>query len=182
MYLDASPWGGGAFLSDSSGPVAWLATTWGKEDEEHLGLRVGDHRDQALVELLVIVIAARVWAPLWAKTPTMLTTRSDSIAALGALEKGASARSSAMNYLLQEFTLLLATSFEDLRLRYKHVPGRRNEWADALSRLPQPGSGACVPGPLRAIAPTAVPTRGPGWWLLEGPKQRVVSRLERGPD
>ena len=85
-----------------------------------------------------------------------------------------------MNYLLQEFTLLLASSFEDLRLRYKHVPGARNEWADALSRVHEPGSGAQVPGPLRHLEPTPVPVRTKGWWLLEGPKERITSALAEG--
>ena len=181
MYLDASPWGGGAFMSKGAEPVAWLATAWSEEDVAHLGLRIGDHRDQALAELLVVVVAARVWASWWSQTPTVLTTRSDSIAALGALEKGASTRSKAMNYLVQEFTLLLASSFEELRLRYKHVPGSRNEWADALSRLAQPGSGAQVPGPLRHLAQTPVPPRAPAWWLLEGPKERITAALPEGP-
>ena len=82
-----------------------------------------------------------------------------------------------MNYLLQEFALALACSTESLRLRYKHVPGARNEWADALSRLTQPGSGARVPGPLRGIPPTEVPERTAGWWLLEGPRDRVTAAL-----
>ena len=82
-----------------------------------------------------------------------------------------------MNYLIQEVTLLLATCGETLRLQYRHVPGSRNEWADALSRLSQPGSGARVPGPLRGLAPTEVPKRDAAWYLLEGPKSRVAADL-----
>ena len=87
MFVDASPWGGGAFLSLQGAPVAWLSTAWSPSDEAHLGLRIGDHRDQALVELLIVVVAAKAWTTTWGQTPTVLTTRSDRIAALGALER-----------------------------------------------------------------------------------------------
>ena len=41
--------------------------------------------------------------------------------------------------------------FEPL-LEFAHVRGTNNEWADALSRLAQPGSGAVVPGPIEVGA------------------------------
>ena len=39
----------------------------------------------------------------------------------------------------------------------EHVPGVTNTWADALSRLDQPDSGATVPQALCALTRTRVP-------------------------
>ena len=49
-------------------------------------------------------------------------------------------------------------------LHFAHVRGKNNEWADALSRLGQPGADAVIPGPLRGLRRAAVPLRGPAWW------------------
>ena len=110
----------------------------------------------------------------------MLRIKSDSMAALGALSKGGSAQSGGMNYLMKEFMLLLAASGRGLRLRWHHVPGTHNEWADALSRLYQPGSGAQVPGPLRDVPRTPAPERSAGWWMVEGPPEAAAKGMTGG--
>ena len=91
MIADASPWGGGGFLSLRGHPVAWLATSWTEDDARATGCRLGDHRDQALYELLIVVVCAKAWRTQWRAKPTMLRIKSDSMAALGALSKGGSA-------------------------------------------------------------------------------------------
>eukprot|EP00972_Heterocapsa_arctica_P014190 2089305-Heterocapsa_arctica.AAC.1 len=51
-------------------------------------------------------------------------------------------------------------------LEFAHVAGKRNEWADALSRLAEPGSGATVPGPLRGAKQRRLPRRDRRWWRV----------------
>ena len=60
--------------------------------------------------------------------------------------------------------LARALSDTGLRLIFRHIAGSRNEWADALSRLQQPGSGATVPGPLRKLERTDVEDRTASFW------------------
>ena len=110
----------------------------------------------------------------------MLRAKSDSMSALGSLSKGASSQSAGMNYLMKEFMLVLAASGPGFRLRYRHIPGAHNEWADALSRLSQPGSGASVPGPLRGVPQTPAPERGAWWWTVEGPPEEAVRGMAGG--
>ena len=91
-----------------------------------------------------------------------MMVKSDSKAALGAFEKERS--KSPHNSIAREvsFDIALAT-FEPLIL-FGHVRGKNNEWADALSRIDQPGSGAMVPGPLRGCSRAEVPRRSTIWW------------------
>ena len=123
---------------------------------------------------------ARAWAGRWTKEPTIVRCRSDSMAAIGAVERGGSSKSPATNMILKELALVIALSPTGLRIQVSHIRGDNNAWADALSRIHQPGSGARVPGPLRALPPTQVPARGPGWWVLEGLKERVTTALAEG--
>ena len=165
VIADASPWGGGAFLSERGVPVAWWATAWTEEDARECGVKVGDHRSQALVEALAILISVRCWASFWTSLPTVLAVKSDSMAAIGGIEKGGTTRSADINRVLQEIALSIAVSPTGLRLAFQHLPGERNQWADALSRIAQPGSGAQVPAPLLACTKTDVEGRGAGYWL-----------------
>ena len=96
-------------------------------------------------------------------SPTIVKVKSDSMATLGAIEKGRSS-SLAMNCIARELAFAQATAGEAYAFDLQHIAGDRNAWADALSRLHQPGAAATVPGPLRGIQPTEVPERGPTWW------------------
>ena len=84
MVLDASPWGAGGFLSTNGVPTTWFATNWLPSDSEVLGLVVGDHRHQAVMEAYAILIAVRFWAQYWALEPMVAVVKSDSKAAIGA--------------------------------------------------------------------------------------------------
>ena len=174
MVFDASPWGGGGFVSRHGEPVTWFATTWNDVDRQHLGVRHADHRDQALVETYVVLLGVRFWARLWCEEPSVIRVRSGSMAALGSFDRGRSTRSPAIKKVLKELALTVALSPTGLRFRFKHLAGDRNQWSDSLSRLSQPGSGARVPAPLLACPRTAVEERGSGWWLTEGVPEEVV--------
>ena len=166
-------------MSLRGSPLAWISSAWAQDDTEVVGLRIGDHRDQALCELLAAVVAIKAWARQWGRQPTMLRLKADSMAALGAMEKGSS-KNQGMNFVMKEFMLVVAAAGDGLRLRYRHLPGARNEWADSLSRLMQPGSGAKVPGPLRAVPRTPAPARGSSWWLVKGEPEEVAEAAARG--
>ena len=105
--------------------------------------------------------------------------RSDSTAALAVVDKLRS-KSPAMNRVARELAIDLTFSATGLVFRSPHVRGVVNEWSDALSRLAQPGSGARVPGPLRAVPETRLPERGAAWWLVEGRPDETAQGLGEG--
>ena len=80
-----------------------------------------------------------------------------------------------MNRILKELALETALTSTGLRLTFKHLKGSRNEWADALSRLSQPGSGARVPAPLLSCRRTDVEQRTRTWWRTEGMAEEVMA-------
>ena len=174
IVLDASPWGGGGFLSVDGVPSAYFYTEWGPEDVASLGITIGDHRCQALVETFVVLVAVRAWASKWAAQPTSVYGRSDAMAAIGAVERGGSTRSTAVNKVLKELALETALSRTGLRIRLRHIKGDRNQWADALSRIHQPGSGARVPAPLLACELTPLAPRDETWWKTAGVPEEVL--------
>ena len=91
VTCDASPWGLGAILSDADGnPLEWLACPVSPLDCQILGVTVGDCRGQAVLEALALLVALRTWAPRWCKQRVRAHVRSDSTAALGAVQKLAS--------------------------------------------------------------------------------------------
>ena len=96
------------------------------------------------------------------------------MSAIGGMQRGGATRSAPLNLILQEMALALALTPTGLRLIFKHIPGSHNEWADALSRLTQPGSGAHVPGPLRHLERTDVEDRSTGFWKTAGPPEEVL--------
>ena len=61
-----------------------------------------------------------------------------------------------------------------LRLTFKHLPGENNEWADALSRLAQPGAGARIPAPLLGVARTPVEERGASFWITGNAPSEIL--------
>ena len=110
----------------------------------------------------------------WAKKPANIAVKSDSMAALGSLERGGATRNQAINLILKEMALEVVLSPSGLRLSFKHIRGAHNEWSDALSRIHQPGSGARVPAPLLACPRTEVDDRGPGWWRMAAVPEDVM--------
>ena len=80
----------------------------------------------------------------------------------------------AINKVLKELALCMALSSTGLRVRLRHIKGSSNEWADALSRIHQPGSGARVPAPLLAVERTVLEHRGPDWWRTAGAPEEVL--------
>ena len=145
-------------------------------------MRTGDHRDQALAETMAVLIGIRLWRAVWALRPCRVQVKSDSTAAIGAIRKLRS-KAPGINAVVRELSLTIATTPTGLTVDLRHLPGVKNAWADALSRLAEPGSGAVVPGPLRALAAATQEERGPGWWKAcgvqgVGPEAVVVDEAE----
>ena len=69
-----------------------------------------------------------------------------------------------MNRIMAELALVQAETNYGFEMRFEHVPGRLNVWADALSRLDEPGSMATVPSELLADQRRRTSHRGPTWW------------------
>jgi hypothetical protein len=163
MYVDASPWGFGAFLTLEGCPTERISGAWDADDCRRFKLKIGDAAGQAVWEALALLIALRSWSEYWLEEVAVVWVKSDSKAALGALEKERS-RSPGINAIARELALDRAVAVFEPLLEFAHVRGTNNEWADALSRLAQPGSGAVVPGPLRSVRASEAPVRGSAWW------------------
>ena len=163
FYVDASPWGYGAFITYDGEPFEILYGAWTVDDCKKFNLSIGDCAGQAVWEALALLVSMRVWWRCWAGQLTCITAKSDSKAALGALEKERS-KSPSINLIAREVALDRAMAEFEPLFDFRHVAGKCNEWADALSRLDQPGSGAVIPGPLRSVTRRAVAERLGSWW------------------
>ena len=174
IVTDASPWGGGAVLYHDGRAIEWLSTDWGRTETEQLGADVGSHKWQATYEALAVLVAVRAFSGSWGEEFLDLGIGSDSMATLGALEKGRSS-SPGMNRIVREITLDEALSTNGFALVLRHLPAKENLLADALSRLGEPGSGAVVPPELAQLPRRAAEDRGPAWWRAGGRAESVVA-------
>ena len=82
IYIDASPWGYGAFLTWDSTPIEYLAGDWTEGDLNRFDLKLGGARGQTVWEALAILIALRCWWVYWKDQLVVIWTKSDSEAAL----------------------------------------------------------------------------------------------------
>ena len=114
---------------------------------------------------MVILIAVRTWLPWWKNQRLAVALRSDSKAALGATQKLRSP-SPSVNAVARELCLDLAEGKYDIDV-LRHIPGKLDTWADALSRLEEPGSQARLPSELSGLQ-TVTDRRSADWWLTAG--------------
>eukprot|EP00972_Heterocapsa_arctica_P046271 6826428-Heterocapsa_arctica.AAC.1 len=119
IYADASPWGFGAFLTIDGIPTEYLAGAWDEADCERLGLSIGDCRGQAVWEALALLVCLRAWAEHWQLRQAVIRVKSDSKAALGALEKERS-RSPMINAIARELALDRAMAVHEPLLEFAH--------------------------------------------------------------
>ena len=103
------------------------------------------------------------------------------MATIGAFTKNRS-RSAAINSIVREAALDIAGSVHGFLLVLRHLAGERNQWADALSRLMEPGSGMVVPGPLRALPRREVAPRTAGWWRAGGVEAELEAVRDEGAE
>ena len=67
-----------------------------------------------------------------------------------------------------DLSLEIASLNYELELKTCHIPGVDNTWADALSRLEEPGSGAQVPPELTSVPRATARVRADSWWIPRG--------------
>jgi len=143
-------------------PVGWFADGISREDRDRLGVVAGESRYQALLEGLAVLIAVRLWAPVWRGRRLGLRARSDSMAALGAVNKQRS-NAPGLAAVMRELALDVSEGAYAISI-LEHVAGSLNIWADALSRLDEPDSNAVVPQELLSVVRCTVPVRDASWW------------------
>ena len=165
MVMDASPWGMGGVLFINGRPKEWFASPLEDYDLKILEEKRGMPDGQASFEALAILIALRAWAQTWQDEAALILTRSDSMAALGAVLKS-SAGTVRMNRVTQELALDMAEGLYEPAI-VSHLPAQWNVLADALSRMFQPGKNTGIPHELNNVPRVDVDGRGPSWWRTQ---------------
>ena len=111
-------------------------------------------------EALAILIAIQLWladAPM----ETRIEIKSDSLAAVKAIERGSS-RAKALNEVIREIALAEALRGAPLPI-VRHIPGMANSVPDALSRLSAPVP-STLPEALRGVIRSHPQKRDGGFW------------------
>ena len=159
---DACVFGLGAYLVVDGEAVAWYAVPLNKNDEQILGLSIGDERYQQTEECLNLLVALRLWKKFWCAERVSLEVRADNIAALQ-LVLHLTGSSQAMKKIARELALDLGdASFRpDMVV---HNSGVASSIADSLSRKFCPGVVFSVPQDLLTAAEHHPPTREESWW------------------
>ena len=145
LHTDASLFGIGAVCG-----VEWFSTP--------LPPRACAHHINVL-ELLAMVAAVFVWGGSWRNGTILLHTDNEAVAVVW--ETGRS-RDPAMMKLLRELFFFCAA--RNLHLIVRHIPGRENNLADALSRLQVSRFRLLLP--TAAIFPMSIPDNV--WKILFG--------------
>ena len=159
---DACVYGLGAYLLIDGAPVEFYAVPLTPDDEHALRIKIGDPKAQQAAEAFNLLVALRLWKPVWAAERVRLEVRADNIAALTLILhlKGSG---HALNRIAREVALDLG----DASFRpdvCSHTPGVASGIADALSRRFEPGVVFVLPPMLRAAREAHPPSRSPHWW------------------
>ncbi|KAF4658505.1 hypothetical protein FOL47_007962 [Perkinsus chesapeaki] len=174
MVVDACWSGIGGVLVENNHPKEWFADIISDLDVQYLGIdRSKDisHYQNAF-ELLAILVGSRLWSNQWADDVPVLV-RSDSVVAISSAVKMKS-KSAVINRIAMELAYDGARSSKVLDMKFQHIAGASNCWADALSRLQL---GAAFPKELEKIPGRVCPVRDSGFWKLNA--LRAVSYLKK---
>ena len=151
-------------------PAAFFADTLCDTDLRILCFERGSCRGQAAAEALAVLVALRLWFPLWRGSRAAVAVRSDSQAALGALGKLGST-APAVGRVAREVALDVALSCYGVDV-WEHVPAERNKEAHILSRWAEPGVEPTVPGRLVQVRRDIPDAREDSWWLASSAEWR----------
>jgi len=132
IHVDASPWGGGAAVQDSSGRFTqFFALTWPQALAEKLEVEIGMPSGQTTWEYLVVLLALILWHPEFPKGVRIFGDN------LGALQGALHLRGRAgLSKITRELSWRKAR--HQWRFSVGHLPTEANLTADALSRLTAP--------------------------------------------
>ena len=174
IVTDASPWGIGGYLMVNNTALAYYSSPVDSFDEKILRLSIGDAAGQQVLEALAVLVALRLWRHYWARVGVSLRIRSDSVSTLTLLVKlRVSCSSSSLSLIARELALEFGTSSYK-PLLFQHIPGLSNDWADALSRLTQPGKRVQVPHQLRQCRRTTAPIRDEVYYQSMRPLRKAA--------
>ena len=162
LLFDASPWGLGGVLLIKGIPVEYFSEPLTEADVENIGVEIGSNKTQAIAEALAVLVGARLWLEAWKEKRYLILTRSDSVAALGAVVAGRSPIKH-LNAIVRELALDLAEGVYKMDVA-KHIKGVNNVWADELSRWAQPGHVRRLPEELAGARQATPPARPQSWW------------------
>ena len=151
---------GGILISEGK-IVRYFAEPISAEDCARVGAALRGPLFISVWEALAILIALHLWGPQ-ALACSRFEIKSDSLAALRAIEKGTS-RSKPLNAVIREIALIEARAGASC-LTTKHIPGVANTVPDALSRVSAPRPTHLPQEVSRAIRCIA-PIRDNKFWI-----------------
>ena len=161
------PGGIGAVLIIDGWPSEYFHDAITPLDAEILHIIIGESSAQQAAEALGVLVALRLWAPLWKGKRINLSVKMDSVSALTILLKCKSA-GEAPSVVAREVALDMASSIYIPNVM-QHVPGVANVMADALSRWHDPGRQRQLPARLRGASLRIVAPRLRSWWRALSP-------------
>ena len=164
LAVDASPWGMGGILVLNGSLHRYFKSDITSHDLSKFRATVGESAWNTVWEALALLIAFRLWLPLF-PTNVVVRCKSDSRAALGAILKLSTA-SRSLQPIVREIALDMAQGVYNVQL-FQHIPGFTNVLPDALSRLSAPGeAGKPFPSRLQSIQESETPVRDSSFWRV----------------
>jgi len=82
ILVDASPWGIGGTLADSSNDIAYFYDAVSEDDVAIHGMSRGDCRSQQCLVTLPIIVALWLWSAHWSHRRIQLQVTGDNVTAL----------------------------------------------------------------------------------------------------
>ena len=151
-------------------------------DEDVLGHKRGEHEGQQGFEALGLLVAMRIWAPLWRDKRVKLHIRNDNVGALTVFSS-CKGKSVPMNAIAREYALDIADGVHEPDL-VQHLPGICNVVADSLSRRTDPAYAKTWTLPTFLVNAKHVhpPTRDNKWWKATIPPGYTTSTTKGGDD
>ena len=140
--------------------IAFFACPLTTDDEHIHGHLIGADTGQQVWEALCILVAMRTWSSYWLACQCSLTIKSDNVSALVMASK---LKITSSELIARELALLLSEASYMPR-HVVHVPGVMNAWADALSRLSEPGGNYRIPAALRSVPRSSPIRRSPDFY------------------
>jgi hypothetical protein len=163
IYVDASPFGLGGWISVSGCPWQYFSDGISESDCLNLGVSSNEgSAGQQAFEALALLVAIRLWLPQFKTQRVKICLRGDNMAALYAVAK-MQPKSKALGVIARELALDLADASYAVDF-LQHVAGLANGTADSLSRKWQPGKKYTFPSLLANAEEVKPPTRSPSWW------------------